>query len=191
MVNKPILVLDFDGVVHSYTSGWQGAAIIPDPPVPGAIQFILSALHVFDVCIFSSRSEIYSGREAMRHWLYGHSGAFWYPSPEGPGLEEVRFPEHKPAAFLSIDDRALLFDGTWPDPAKLLGFKPWNKRPECIRLSGRVAITDGPCPRCDDGPCVARTSRETAEEIAAKYVHQQSTLADQIQYAIDEARRGN
>ena len=29
---KPILCLDFDGVVHSYTSGWKGADVIPDPP---------------------------------------------------------------------------------------------------------------------------------------------------------------
>lgn len=33
----PILCLDFDGVCHSYTSGWKGAAVIPDPAVPGLV----------------------------------------------------------------------------------------------------------------------------------------------------------
>ena len=34
------ILLDFDGVIHSYTSGWKGAGVIPDPPVPGAIDFL-------------------------------------------------------------------------------------------------------------------------------------------------------
>ena len=31
---KKTVVFDFDGVIHSYTSGWKGESVITDPPVP-------------------------------------------------------------------------------------------------------------------------------------------------------------
>jgi hypothetical protein len=48
---KPVLCLDFDGVIHGYQSGWQGANVIPDPPVPGAIEALLTYTEHFIVCI--------------------------------------------------------------------------------------------------------------------------------------------
>lgn len=125
-MNKPILCLDFDGVIHSYTSRWQGADIIPDPPVEGAIGFMLGALHHFDVVIFSSRSHQTGGISAMHDWLKKHAGSCWWESPDGPGLEDVRFVKEKPPAMVSIDDRALTFTGTWPALADLQAFKPWR-----------------------------------------------------------------
>lgn len=127
-MNKPILCLDFDGVIHSYSSGWKGADVIPDPPVDGAIAFMLGALHHFDVVIFSSRSNQPGGIEAMKAWLYKNAGAAYRESPDGPGIEDVRFVTEKPPALITIDDRALTFDGTWPSIESLKAFKPWNKR---------------------------------------------------------------
>ena len=128
MTRKPILCLDFDGVIHSYTSGWQGAHIIPDPPVPGALAFMLEALKHFDVFIFSSRSHQHGGIAAMRAWLRSHADGLWHPTPDGPGLEDVGFCSYKPSAMVSIDDRAITFDGTWPSIETLKEFKPWNKK---------------------------------------------------------------
>lgn len=124
---KPILTLDFDGVVHSYTSGWKGADVVPDPIVPGAIAFILEALHHFDVAIFSSRSHQSGGIKAMRKWLKKEAGNCWYESPDGPGLEDVRFPTEKPPSMVSLDDRGITFTGVWPSVSALREFKPWNK----------------------------------------------------------------
>lgn len=129
-MGKPILCVDFDGVVHSYDSGWQGAGVVKDPIVPGAIAFLLGAIQHFDVCIYSSRSSQPGGRQAMMDYLRKEAGQCWYESPAGPGLEDLRFPADKPAAFLTIDDRAICFDGNWSalNPAEMLKFKPWNKR---------------------------------------------------------------
>lgn len=128
MAKKPILCLDFDGVIHSYDSGWKGAAIIPDPPVPGAIAFMLEALKHFHVVIFSSRSNQSGGTAAMSKWMREHAGNCWYETPAGPGLEDVEFVYEKPAAFVTIDDRALTFTGTFPTIETLKAFKPWNKQ---------------------------------------------------------------
>jgi hypothetical protein len=126
---KPILCLDFDGVVHSYTSGWRGADVIPDPPVDGAIAFMLGALRHFDVVIFSSRSNQPGGTRAMKRWLRKYSSDLaWYETPDGPGLEDVRFVTEKPPALVTLDDRAITFTGEWPDLETLKVFQPWNKK---------------------------------------------------------------
>lgn len=119
-MSKPILCLDFDGVIHSYRSGWKGADVIPDPPVPGAIDFIREALEHFEVHIYSSRSHQRGGINAMQQWFQLHAGSDLQMA--------LHFPEYKPSAFITIDDRALTFEGIWWEPKKLLQFKPWNKR---------------------------------------------------------------
>ncbi len=126
MENKPILVLDFDGVLHSYTSGWKGAEIIPDPPVDGAVAFCEVAVRDFEVHIVSSRCSQPGGADAIDRWMAAHG----FPeeievSPDGT----------KPAAFLTLDDRAITFTGTWPDPRDLRNFQPWYKTVAGVRAA--------------------------------------------------------
>lgn len=129
---KPILSIDFDGVLHSYKSGWQGARNIPDPPVPGAIAWLKELVYDqrdpfvprhadFDVCIFSSRNRYWGGAGAMRRFLmqWGMSAG---------EIEAIRFPLWKPPSFLHIDDRAVQFAGKFPSVTELLAFQPWHKK---------------------------------------------------------------
>ena len=152
---KPILCLDFDGVIHSYESGWKGAATIPGPPVPGALEFIVAALKDFNVAILSSRSHQWGGRRAMKRWLrreleraagrdFSDTPPWWRDKIAetafaDPWKDEVAFaarevvravkwPIFKPPAAVTIDDRALTFNGIWPALDELARFKPWNKR---------------------------------------------------------------
>ena len=128
---KPILCVDFDGVIHSYTSPWVDEATILDPPVPGALKWLWKAIEWFDVQIYSSRSKNPEGIAAMKDWLQIHAIHHWGDidfAREFVGA--LSFPTQKPAAFLTIDDRAIAFEGDWNElnPADLLDFKPWNKR---------------------------------------------------------------
>ena len=126
-MTKPTLVLDFDGVVHSNTSGWADPTVIPDPPVDGAIEFIIAASDHFTVVIFSSRSDEPGGREAMFEWLKDHWIDYGFTEPQPwEKFNAIEWPTAKPAAFLTIGDRYICFDGSWPDPVSLLAFKPWR-----------------------------------------------------------------
>lgn len=154
---KPILCLDFDGVIHSYSSGWKGASVIPDPPVKDALQFIVKALDRFEVHILSSRSHQWGGKRAMKRWLRSHLIALGVPNDDmhlqvpqwwvekivaqsemepwhianrdaaDEIIRRIKWPWFKPPATVTIDDRAITFTGSWPALADLRAFKPWNK----------------------------------------------------------------
>lgn len=49
MRSKPILCVDFDGVIHLYTTPWTNAFTISDGPVPGALEWLWKATEWFDV----------------------------------------------------------------------------------------------------------------------------------------------
>lgn len=124
---KPILCLDFDGVLHSYTSGWSRIDEIRDPPVPGAMLFLATAVQYFKVAIFSSRSATLEGRAAMTGWVQ----RALVEEFQGDGydiLDKIDFPSIKPPAKVAIDDRVITFTGEWPDMQTLLAFQPWNKK---------------------------------------------------------------
>lgn len=119
-MSKPILVMDFDGVIHSYTTKWSGVENCPDPPVPGAMDFLRRAREHFSINVLSTRSHQDGGIPAMLKYFDK-----WAPDL----TENIIFPKnYKPPAHCTIDDRAFQFNGTFPDLEVLLSFKPWNKR---------------------------------------------------------------
>lgn len=120
-MSKPILCVDFDGVIHWYRNGWQDG-VIYDEPVPGSFAFLEAASKQFKICIYSSRSKTEPGRIAMVEWFMKHLNTLNLPQ----WYKDMDFSKEKPPAFLTIDDRAHCFDGTWPDVDALRVFKPWN-----------------------------------------------------------------
>jgi len=126
--NKPILCLDFDGVCHSYTSGWKGATTIPDDAVPGLFEFLEQVAPHFDIQVYSTRSETPEGRDAMALWFAEQRRKWRAAGGQGKEIVSITFPASKPSAFIGLDDRVLTFNGTWPRVDFLQDFQPWYKR---------------------------------------------------------------
>lgn len=65
------VVFDFDGVIHSYKSGWKGAAIIPDEPVPGIEKALKDIYNAgYETVVVSTRCATHEGMEAVNDWLF-------------------------------------------------------------------------------------------------------------------------
>jgi hypothetical protein len=131
MMKKPTLCLDFDGVIHDYQRGWQDGRIYGDV-VRGFFEWVETVRHDFELVIYSSRSKTDEGVTAMAVWLQEQRNA-WIKAggqrhPTAP--LEFTFAHEKPPAWVTIDDRAIRFDGSWDNPQltrnALLEFRPWN-----------------------------------------------------------------
>jgi hypothetical protein len=118
-MNKPkkIIVMDFDGVIHSYKSGWQGIDVINDEPVPGVKEFIKKLRKYYQVHVLSSRTASLLGKDAVIRWLDNY------------GIEVDKVASVKPPAYLSIDDRAICFNGSFDGLKEQIDtFEPWTKK---------------------------------------------------------------
>lgn len=125
--DKPILCIDFDGVIHSYDRGWQDGAIYGDC-VPGFWEWSEKASKLFELVIYSSRSKTEAGQSAMMTWLVEQRKKWRAAGGKSDdGVISFKFADEKPPAFLTIDDRAIQFGGDWSalDPETLRSFKPW------------------------------------------------------------------
>lgn len=136
MRTKQTIALDFDGVIHSYDSGWLG--VVPtDPPVEAAREGIdaLRALG-FEIHVFSCRAETTAGRAAIHAWLDLH------------GIKVDKVTAIKPHAVLYVDDRAHRFTGSWVELVELCTDvpRPWNAKRQPARAY--VHAHDPVCGTC-------------------------------------------
>lgn len=110
------VVFDFDGVIHSYVSGWKGIDNIPDPPVEG-IKEVIDTIRREDgyrVAVVSTRCSEEKGKIAIQEYLKKHDIVVDYVLKE------------KPPAVVYIDDRAIRFNGKTDGLVdQIKGFKNW------------------------------------------------------------------
>lgn len=119
MTYKPTVIIDFDGVIHSYPK-WRGIDVF-DPPTKGAREALIELRKQFKVKILSTRCIEEAGFHGIQRYMIEHD------LPHDGVIRE------KEKAVLMIDDRGYRFDGNW---SKLLEFiqngapEPWNRSEE-------------------------------------------------------------
>lgn len=121
MSYTPTVVFDFDGVVHSYKSGWKGETVIPDPVVPGIADEIARFRRFgYRVVVVSTRCATEEGLAAVKKYLRENR------------IKVDAVQKEKPPAICYIDDRAMCFRGNAHHLVERVAcFKSWTEgKPE-------------------------------------------------------------
>lgn len=128
---RPVVAVDFHGVICEHPEGSKGLTEPGWPEVPGAIEWLGSITPRYAVHLVSARFSRpgIMGRDAMlaaRGWLVGHGIPMaWMVSSAGEA--RITFAATKPVCVLWVDDRAFCFRGTFPTADEIESFRPWNR----------------------------------------------------------------
>lgn len=116
-MEKQIISFDFDGVIHSYKSGWQGAEVIPDPIVPGIDKVINDLREAgYYIVVVTTRCSSSAARAAIRKYLEDNN-------IQVDGITSIKEP-----CLVHIDDRTICFNGQTDGLVEQIkNFKPWHK----------------------------------------------------------------
>lgn len=113
------IAVDFDGVIHRYSKGWQDGAIY-DPPMPGAVEGLRALMGRFAVFVFTTRPAA-----QVADWLGDLGFAVRVDGePDRPEFWNARdvllVANRKLPALAYLDDRAVRFTD-WARALKSLG----------------------------------------------------------------------
>ncbi|KKM96190.1 hypothetical protein LCGC14_1180580 [marine sediment metagenome] len=108
---KKTIAIDFDGVIHAYSKGWQ-EGVIYDEPVEGVIEALVKLSKDYKLVIYTTRvnTEYFPENDAqmlmIKNWLRRNLMD-----------ANIEVTDRKPPAIAYIDDRAIRFTN-WPDMVK-------------------------------------------------------------------------
>lgn len=129
---KGRICFDFDGVIHSYVSGWHGNNVANDPPVPGIAEVIRKLYNEgWEIYVHSSRCATLAGLQTIQNYLNRYEIPYTDITP------------YKPAAKIYVDDRAICFDG---NSEKLLrqirNFKSYLEKGDEFAVGDKIHLDD-------------------------------------------------
>ncbi|MEU5043203.1 hypothetical protein [Streptomyces griseorubiginosus] len=139
------IAVDFDGVIHQYSRGWQDGTIY-DPPMPGAIDSLRILMDTYAVFIHTTRDAT-----TVAAWL-AERGFDTVVDIEGPKHPKREFWNEQGALLVTnrklpavayIDDRAIRFQ-SWKQALADMERPPYTSIPTYEKLltalEGLVAL---------------------------------------------------
>lgn len=156
----PVIAVDFDGVIHRFTTPWTASTIVADPPVDGAFAWLRMLLgsgvrvwlhtsrmtrfaHPWSAVTPELEEPIEARVRALHEWFRAHGGG---DIMEHPNINLWQWPG-KPQADWYVDDHAVRFDGVFPTHDELFALRtPWNKAEPHLASKAeaeRVALIQG------------------------------------------------
>lgn len=126
---RTTIAVDFDGVLHAYSRGWDDGTIY-DGPVAGSRAALVALDQAgFKLVVFTARDDL----DAVGEWL-----GYWYEEL----AQRIAVTNRKPIAALYIDDRAIRFRD-WHEAIDqvvgLLGVPVANRDEDCAQGSASAA----------------------------------------------------
>ena len=100
------VAIDFDGVIHRYSKGWQDGEVY-DEPVEGAFEAIMELYKAgLSIAVFTARDDLVP----VERWFWKWYNKIFPSSEHIP----VHFTNKKPRALWYVDDRGIAFKN-WSD----------------------------------------------------------------------------
>lgn len=113
MAKEKIICLDFDGVIHKYSKGWQDGTIY-DPPINGAKEGIQKLIdNGYQIVIFTTRADAKVVDGKLQPGQYKE--VVDYLNKHNIPYTSVYQGVGKPFFKILIDDNCIRFEGDWSD----------------------------------------------------------------------------
>lgn len=122
-MEKRTICIDFDGVIHDYSSGWQGEDVFGQMIPNADTGTSVLKQKGWTVIIFTTRKKT----DELEKWLKEHNITYDYIN-ENPGQPDGT--SGKIMADVYLDDRGICFRGRWDSwlVREILDFEPWQEQ---------------------------------------------------------------
>jgi len=125
MSKGKVAAIDFDGVIHQYSNGWQ-KGIIYDEVVPGAKEGVTALKDAgYHIMIYTTRTNPQFRKKGEPEQ---YDQLVQYLEKHQIPYDRIYVGSGKPMAHLYLDDRGISFNGDWKKAVNdILKFEVWNR----------------------------------------------------------------